>query len=65
MATLVNTGKPLSGICRGGPRNGQLHSTLSGRRTPMEGGAYVYRPSPIGHHVGEWVWLADKEKDGK
>lgn len=65
MSASANVGKPLSGICKGGPKDGHLHSTLSGRRTPMEGGAYVYRASPAGHHVGEWVWLADKKEKAK
>lgn len=65
MSASVNTGQPLSGICKGGPKDGHLHSTLSGRRTHMEGGAYVYQPDASGHHVGAWVWVAEQKKDGK
>lgn len=53
---------PLSGICQGGPRDKMMLATLAGRRTPMDGGAYVYRAAANGHHLGTWVWLADSTK---
>lgn len=60
------TSNALVGTCKGGPKDGLMHATLNqSRRLALEGGAYVYKPDPKGHHVGQWLWLPEKKDAGK
>lgn len=54
----------LSGICIGGPKNGQTLATMQGRRVPHPGdpnGAYFFKPA-AGADPARWIWVANKEK---
>lgn len=53
----------LSGLCRGGPRDGQSYATQFGRKFDLEGGSYFHR-SAEGATPAAWVWVEAK-KDSK
>jgi len=53
----------LSGLCVGGPRNGQSLATMQGRKVghPDDpGGFYVHKPA-AGVEVAKWIWIKNKE----
>lgn len=57
----------LTGICRKGPKDGKVHTTMAGRKSVINGhedeGFYIYTPAH-GPIPAEWRWVpaASKEK---
>ncbi len=55
----------LSGICRGGPKDGQSLATTSGRRVTHPGdpnGFYIHQPAS-GTTPAQWQWVATNRKE--
>ena len=53
----------LSGLCVGGPKNGQSLATMHGRRVTHPddlNGAYFHKPA-AGVEPARWIWVANKE----
>lgn len=50
----------LTGICRGGPRDKKVHTTMMGRKSVIPGheheGFYIYTPAQ-GPTPAEWRWI--------
>ena len=61
--------KVLSGVCKGGPRDGQSLASMQGVANLKNGGARVGHPDdPNGFyvhrsHANEWQWVAVQKKD--
>ncbi len=57
----------LSGICRGGPKDGTPLATMSGRRVDHPddpNGFYIHQPAQ-GTTPSTWVWIERKAKGEK
>lgn len=57
----------LSGICRGGPKDGTTLATMHGRRAAHPddpNGAYYHKPAE-GTRPAEWHWVVEKKGESK
>jgi len=54
----------LSGVCKGGPKNGQSLATMHGRKVSHPddlSGDYYHRPAQ-GTTPSQWIWVKNKDE---